>query len=90
MIDNLSLYHRFEVSDDFDWTTMLCPICHFEYTHLEGVGADYEEGYKALCATLSFRCKLGHKFAVRVRNRKGQTLFWIGNVDLDHELGPTG
>ena len=53
--------------------TLHCPVCQFEYTHLENVGeyAD-REGRKAV--TLSFGCENGHKFSMNFQNQKGYTI----------------
>jgi len=60
---------------DTDELHLHCPICNFEYTHLQKVhvseGGDDE---KRLAVTLELSCEKGHQFQHYIHNHKGYTL----------------
>lgn len=60
---------------DTDELHLLCPICNFEYTHLQKVDvSDGNDNEKRLAVTLEFSCENGHRFQHFIYNHKGYTL----------------
>ncbi len=53
-------------------STLHCPVCQFEYTHLENV-REYSGQDERKNVTLSFSCENGHKFSMNFHNQKGYT-----------------
>tara|TARA_R110002153_G_scaffold27728_1_gene85784 strand:+ start:120 stop:395 length:276 start_codon:yes stop_codon:yes gene_type:complete len=90
MTNRLGNNHAFKVCDkQFDLATMHCPICDFDYTHLESVEMDFESKDSRLCARLNFSCENEHNFTVRVQQHKGQTFFLIEKITpMGRSWGP--
>lgn len=51
---------------------LLCPICGFDYTHLEKI-EEYKEKDNRLCVKLHFYCENGDKFVIDIHQHEGMT-----------------
>ena len=51
---------------------MLCPICHYNYTHLEKV-EEYREKDNRLCVKLYFFCEDGCRWVLDFHQHEGMT-----------------
>lgn len=51
---------------------LLCPICNYEYTHLDKI-EEYLEKDGRLCVKLYFYGECGHKFIVNFHQHEGIT-----------------
>lgn len=65
-------FKRTDYSGD-DERQLHCPICDFEYTHLENVVTEKDKEGR-LATTLYFSCESGHKFSYYIHNHKGYTM----------------
>ena len=82
---------------DPSWGNQLaCPICGFEFVHLESVSHSETDNYDAWTGKESkgaggavrvfFRCENGHKWVLRFGFHKGQTYVAIEDMQDDSEM----
>lgn len=69
----LNKFIRFHNEEcDSEEKEMLCPICHFNYTHLDKV-EEYKEKDGRLCVRLYFYCEDGCQWVLDFHQHEGMT-----------------
>lgn len=74
-----------DVSFRHDTATILCPVCGYNYTHIESkpIFINGKDGYHAApsmvrgdVVAIPMSCEDGHKFLMCLGFHKGQTFIW--------------